>query len=638
MNRFVASVNSTNYQNAGFVFSIANEKPEADIAGCSTRKTTKVYKKLYAGGSLRSFDELYPDGYSQYLFAFTMNKIPDNYYFYVRAFVQLSDGTSVYGASRQIVDDYNLLYRNDRSENGADPFILDNTARDGYYYIYTTWLDVSRSKNLTDWQYVGRIWEKGSGNYPMTIPAFGDDTMKATDVWAPEVIYDNGTYYLYFSATPEPDANNPSKNPVNLLFVATSTNPVEGFRLVDFSNAKSCGEGNVRTESQYLNSCYFEKYMLLDPVWFHWRMDNTAANSGYYQAIDPNPFVDPKTGSKYLYFSHSDGSGSTWVSIVSLVMKNWLRPDFDNVNLSWDKAWIMYGVVGNANTTEGPEMIYHNGKYYMTYSVNAANSVNYTVKQLVTTAPHRGTTTLLYDSEGGILLSGVAAGSQEMLGTGHHSFVTVGDKLYMVYHSHKDPSNPGAWIRTIAIDEVKWITIQDRNGKDLDVMYANGPTSTVQPAVKSAYSNLAERSGCTVSASPSVENLDALKDGILSIKKDGSGTFMDYIKETTITGETTFTFSFDSEKEVRAVMVYNSREKDTIFKEIRKIEFLDEKETSLYSVEHVPFDYYTADYVSPGSAATAKVNVKNARSVRVTVQVPVGQSSVGISEIRILGK
>ena len=40
----------------------------------------------------------------------------------------------------QVKSDYNtqLFYRNDKKTTGADPFVLDNTAVDGYYYQYVT--------------------------------------------------------------------------------------------------------------------------------------------------------------------------------------------------------------------------------------------------------------------------------------------------------------------------------------------------------------------------------------------------------------------------------------------------------------------------------------------------------------------
>ena len=53
--------------------------------------------------------------------------------------------------------DKELFYRNDKKTSGADPFILDNTAVDGYYYQYVTEgsLFCYRSQNMMDWEPVG---------------------------------------------------------------------------------------------------------------------------------------------------------------------------------------------------------------------------------------------------------------------------------------------------------------------------------------------------------------------------------------------------------------------------------------------------------------------------------------------------
>ena len=147
----------------------------------------------------------------------------------------------------------------------------------------------------------------------------------------------------------------------------------------------------------------------------------------------------------------------------------------------------------------------------------------------------------LTEAEGGLLLSGGVAGSQEISGTGHHSFVTLGDKMYVIYHRHDNFTAAGT-ARNHAIDEIKWITVKDKDGNDLEVMYANGPTCTVQPRLEaySDYKNIAL--DAVVSGS---EDAKYLNDDLLSIYKYADVTFMEYIKETTIQKTTTFNFEFE---------------------------------------------------------------------------------------------
>ena len=293
---------------------------------------------------------------------------------------------------------------------------------------------------------------------------------------------------------------------------------------------------------------------------------------------------------------------------------------------------------------EGPAVIKHNGKYYLTYSMNTYVDNSYQVGIAVADnimGPYRKLT----EEEGGILLSGATTGSQEISGTGHHSFVTVGEQNYIVYHRHDDFTVAGS-ARNHAIDELKWVTIKDKDGKDLDVMYINGPTCTVQPAVEaySDYKNIADEATVT-----GTDDVSYLTDDLLSMLKYGNPTFMEYIKETTIQETTTFTFDFDSERAVRAILVYNSKMENAAFANISKIEFVCEengKDVTHY-IENVKFssEYYKANdfdgtfyYVTPGVAAYAEFDELNAKSIRITVEVPKGQESVGISEIKILGK
>ena len=88
-----------------------------------------------------------------------------------------------------------LWRRNGSDLGGADPLVLDDTARTGYYYAYVTGLTYSYSKDLVNWTSGGSFVE-----LPAALSGSGA-------LWAPEVIYDEdtGLYYAFFSLTPAPD-------------------------------------------------------------------------------------------------------------------------------------------------------------------------------------------------------------------------------------------------------------------------------------------------------------------------------------------------------------------------------------------------------------------------------------------------
>ncbi len=574
-----------------------------------------------------------------------------------------------------------LFYRNDKKTNGPDPFVLDNTSRDGYYYIYGTEgssLFTYRSHNLVDWEPVGNcldnmkyVDDKGTRS----------EFRNVTDasVWAPEVIYDPDTqlYYLFFSATPLA-ANLKSGQGVGegdgyeLLFVATSQYPDRGFQLVNFKDPESCGQENLHDFNQevgilkedgtyeYAWPQYYAKYLLMDPAKY---MEYATANSGFYGGghgnfeggIDPHPYVDTD-GTKYLVWVDS-----TQVDALVIVkMENWLKPDWSTATMITAHSY--YTVEDfwrarageyvetvpyespNVTINEGAFLTQHNGKYYLTFSVGSYKDSSYQVAQAVADdimGPYRK----LRPEEGGILISGGTQGSQEVSGTGHHSFVYAGGKHYIVYHRHDDFIKAGG-ARNPAIDEIRWITIKDINGNDLDVMYTNGPTVSPQPMIEAFadYRNIAEEAKVSGTA-----DAKWLNDGLLSTYKYANADFIANIGETTITDTTTFTFDFDQARPVRAVMVYNSKFEFTAFRAIKSIELIcqeDGKQVSYY-IDNVPFsdEYFTANeydgsvyYITPGAAAYAEFYEKNVKSVKITIEVPEGQESVGISEVRILGK
>lgn len=574
-----------------------------------------------------------------------------------------------------------LFYRNDHKiDDAADPFVFDNTVRDGYYYLYGTHGDIfcSRSKDLMNWEPVGNALDIQDfvNNQP-------SEVRRALwkDIWAPEVVYDpdDGRYYMFFSATPDPDTNVIAGNGVmegsykELMMVAVSEYPDHGFIPVNFMNAESCGAENLHdfnttrglkdpTTGKYLPAWphYFAKYLLLDPAeYMAFAEENGGfrglSRGGFEGGIDPHPYVD-ENGDKYLFWV--DSSGSDRISVVK--MENWLKPDWSTAKIIACHSFytvedyfasldgqivenVPYELLGTS-INEGPAVLKHNDKYYLTFSVGAYSDNSYQVVQAVSdnlTGPYRKLTL----EEGGILMSGELSGSQDITGTGHHSFVQAGDQLLMVYHRHNDPI-VGGGARNPALDEIKWITIVDKYGNDLDVMYANGPTATVQPKIEafSEYKNIADEA--TISGHTDVKYLN---DGLLSVYKYLNDDFGKYIQETVIEKTTTFTLDFEEARTVRAVMVYTSKDEFAAFGKVARMEFvcIEEGEEVVRYIKDVELsaECYQANdydgsifYISPGAAAYAEFDELNVKSIRITIDVPANQDSVGISEIRVLGK
>lgn len=596
-----------------------------------------------------------------------------------------SNGTNNLG---QVYYNKNLFYNNSVIQGGPDPQVLDNTERDGYYYLFIT-AGILRSTNLTDWEEAG----------PLFVPET-DELKKVLkeNVWAPETVYDEdlGKYVMFFSSTAETDTSYAAgKGIVSgrgycVMHVALSDKPEGPYTLVDFSDANSCGEDNVHTyntvggtkltdeqvtsnEYAYVKEGdtyyraafphYFTKYLLFNPeaiYKFLQTYGDITANSrnGKYpqDTIDPHPFVDPKTGNKYLFCT----LGQTGNAMMVIRMINWLQPDFSEARIvtAHDYYTVNDWLAGKnkgveyeeSRINEGPHVLYHtdkNGKslYYLTYSINSYEQSNYSVAIAIADnvlGPYRK----LRAEEGALLLSSRTTESTTVSGAGHHSFISKGGQDFIVYHRHNDYTEGGG-ARYTAIDEYKWITVKDKDGNDLDIPYTNGPTDSVQPLPEafSEYRNVVK--DAKVKASDGEVDADAVHDGLLSVHKTANETFMSYVKEAEITKKTTFTFTFDKPLTARAVMVYNSAFEQSTFRKVDLVELVgtDDKVKTIHNVEfdsrNMDFAGENADelmYVKSGAAAITEFYDTLVKEVRVTLSVPEGQEYVGISEIRILGK
>jgi GH43 family beta-xylosidase len=82
-------------------------------------------------------------------------------------------------------------YRNPLVRDVADPFVLKYR---GEYYLYRTEvrgeLDVMTSRDLVHWRPGPAVWRPNS-----------PQAENAHNIWAPEVYYENGRFYLYFAAS-----------------------------------------------------------------------------------------------------------------------------------------------------------------------------------------------------------------------------------------------------------------------------------------------------------------------------------------------------------------------------------------------------------------------------------------------------
>lgn len=539
-----------------------------------------------------------------------------------------------------------LFYRNDLDLLGADPFVLyiddEDSTEYGYYYLYATCdydlavqgLGAWRSKDLENWERVGG----------MIFDPYITDTWANVYLFAPEVIYDEeeDLYFLFSSAFGDPWYEKGTAEGLNIIqdrlwtgFIATSENPYGPF-------VQYAPPGGSIADSTFLDPIEAARAVKERGD------DYCYLDDDFFDVIDFHPFV-ASDGTKYLYMVTNNADQAS-IYGCELLNNDWRTPDLSTlVELVAPRYYTIEDRNSRSSNTviyeegssinEGPSVLEHEGKYYLTFSVYGANDKRYSVAQAVADDPLGPYTKLDYE-DGGIILSADGGTWDFVSGTGHHCFVQAGDELIIFYHQHLDRLN-GNSQRAFSFDRAVWA----ENADGLPVLYCNGPTWSIQPQlhINTEYRNIAPDATVTAENAAeggTAENVGALTDGLLSLY-----SFIDYVPEFSASaGQTVITLAFGDWRTVRAVMVYNSKNFDTAFGSVARIEFdflrPDNGETATAYIDSLGFDwnfYFDRNNqtMRPGGSATAEFDELQVKEIRITLA---SQAAVNVSEIVVLGK
>lgn len=296
----------------------------------------------------------------------------------------------------------------------ADPFVLKFN---GSYYAYGTpasgAIPVLASPDLVNWTHAG-----------VAVAAPPSPNQRH---WAPEVAYENGRFFIYYSTGgPEGEGHQ--------LRVAVATAPTGPFD---------------------------ERHEVLD--------------RGDPFTIDGHPFHDDD-GEWYLFYSrdflegHPIGTGIVVDRLLDMVRLAGERATVLRPHAEWhiyerDRRW--YDRVWDWFTVEGPFVRKHEGRYWCFYSGGAWHAANYGVSCAVADHP-LGPYETVGAPEGATILRTVPG---RAIGPGHASVVLAPDNIseYLVYHAW-DPPLTG---RYMFADPLSWA--QGRPA-------SSGPSTERQPA------------------------------------------------------------------------------------------------------------------------------------------------------------
>ena len=304
------------------------------------------------------------------------------------------------------------VFTNPIAPRGNDPWLIFH---EGYYYYCLSDLGgicVAKIKNIYDLDKAEkiRIWAP---------PA---NTVYSKELWAPELHYLNGEWFIYFAA-------DDGKNENHRMYVlkGASQNPLDEFEFMgqikDSSN-KWAIDGTVM---QYNNKLYF--------IW-----------SGWMGNVD---------GSQLLYLAE---------------MSDPCKISSDRIKISVpEKSWEKKGMPLN----EGPVALEHNGVMHIVYSASGSWTDDYCLG-LLTLKGNDPLDPVSWEKSAQPILTK----SDKVFGPGHCSFTTSpdGKDTWVVYHANP-VSGTGwagrtAWTQPVSWDENNYpvIGLPPNPGEELEII------------------------------------------------------------------------------------------------------------------------------------------------------------------------
>ena len=237
-----------------------------------------------------------------------------------------------------------------------------------------------------------------------------DDVMGDKWFWAPEVMERNGKFYMVYVANEH-------------LGIAVSDSPLGPF---------------VQKEKKWLNDI---------------------------NEIDGHFFVDDD-GSVYLYFVRFENGNVIWCAKMN---EDMLSYDHSTARFLFraEEEWELR----DCSVVEGPFVLKHKGKYYLTYSANHTRSEDYAVGYAISDSPMGPFKKVSYNP--------ILKKNDAFNGTGHHSFTTSkdGSEIVCVYHAR--PRRDTGCPRMTCVDRARFVA--DENG-GYDILVIDGPTFDIQKA------------------------------------------------------------------------------------------------------------------------------------------------------------
>lgn len=361
--------------------------------------------------------------------------------------------------------------------NGADPFVFKDT--DGTYYMYVTsggsyGYRVYTSTNLVEWEAQGYCLKRDDVYTDPEINKLAEGATEPSAIynfWAPEVYKEGDTYYMVYSAQEH-------------IGIATSDSPLGPFKndatsyLIPHQITSRNEEGIMQSTQKCIDGHFFKDdngtlYLYIVSCG-NFSLNGDSIDHG--NNIWGGPFnletLSYEEGYPKKVIEHDNKNEVKYPGWINTSALSFLYPNYFD---------------GSA-VAEGPEMLKHNGKYYLTFSQDGYTSSQYAVFYATSDSPMGpfSAKKLAFISDDQL---NEDTDNPHLYGTAHHSFTTSpdGTQLIMVYHAHRNGTDPNNYgnkheERRICIDVAGF----DENGNfyagwegETEGLYH--PTATEQP-------------------------------------------------------------------------------------------------------------------------------------------------------------
>lgn len=297
------------------------------------------------------------------------------------------------------IDGMDCVFKNPLIAQGQDPSVI---FQDGFYYLVQSnagKLTIAKSATLTG---------LGSAEpVAVFIPPAGQPY--SYDMWAPELFYYDGQWYIYVAAT-----STPGGNATHRMYV-------------------------LQADTADPQGTWTMKGKVYDPASDKWAIDGT---------------VFEYNGQLYMVWSGWPGDkGDFPQNLYIATMDDPLTLSSERVLLSEpDQPW----ETSVAAIQEGPEAFIHNGTLSIVYSANASWTTAYKLGLLKLTGDHPMDASAW--EKIGPVFSGYTSDSGSVYGVGHNSTPVTspdGSESWLVYHT-KTKATDGWEDRAIAAQKFTW--------------------------------------------------------------------------------------------------------------------------------------------------------------------------------------